>query len=73
MMNNTINEIKNSPEGINSRITGEKEQISDLEDKIEVENFLIRTYGNFLDMLKVLVTSRPRDLCSNVLRSQVPT
>lgn len=39
----------------------------------EVENFLIRTYGNFLDMLKVLVTSRPRDLCSNVLRSQVPT
>ena len=33
MMNNTINEIKNSLEGINSRIT-EAEQISDLEDKI---------------------------------------
>ena len=34
MMNNTINEIKNSLEGIKSRITEEKEQISDLEDKI---------------------------------------
>ena len=32
-MNNTINEIKNSLEGINSRITGAEEQISDLEDK----------------------------------------
>ena len=34
MMNNTINEIKNSLEGINSRITDEEEQISGLEDKI---------------------------------------
>ena len=33
-MNNTINEIKNSLEGINSRITEGEEQISDLEDKI---------------------------------------
>ena len=33
MMNNTINEIKNTLEGSNSRIT-EAEQISDLEDKI---------------------------------------
>ena len=33
MMNNTINEILNSLEGINSRIT-EAERISDLEDKI---------------------------------------
>ena len=32
-MNNTINEIKNSLEGINSRITEEEERISDLEDK----------------------------------------
>ena len=32
-MNNTINEIKNSLEGISSRIT-EAERISDLEDKI---------------------------------------
>ena len=34
MMHNTINEIKNSLEGINSRIAEAEEQISDLEDKI---------------------------------------
>ena len=34
MMNNTINEIKNSLEGINSRIPEAQERISDLEDKI---------------------------------------
>ena len=34
MMNNTINENKNSLEGINSRTTEAEEQISDLEDKI---------------------------------------
>ena len=33
MMNNTINEIKNSLEGINSRETEAEEWISDLEDK----------------------------------------
>ena len=33
-MNNTINEIKNSLEGINSRIPEAEERISDLEDKI---------------------------------------
>ena len=33
MMNNTINEIKNTLEGINSRITEAEEGISDLEDK----------------------------------------
>ena len=34
VMDNTINEIKNSLEGISSRITEAEEQISDLEDKI---------------------------------------
>ena len=34
MMNNTINEIKSSLEGINSRITEAEERIRDLEDKI---------------------------------------
>ena len=34
MMNNTINEIKYSLEGINSKITEEEEWISDLENKI---------------------------------------
>ena len=33
-MKNTIKEIKNSLEGINSRITEAEEGISDLEDKI---------------------------------------
>ena len=33
-MKNTINEIKNSLEGIKSRITEAEEQMSDLEDKI---------------------------------------
>ena len=34
MMNNPINEIKNSLEGINSRITDAEKWISDVEDKI---------------------------------------
>ena len=34
MMKNTINEIKNTLEGINSRITEAEEQISNREDKI---------------------------------------
>ena len=34
MMKNTINEIKTSLEGINSRITEAEEWISDLEDTI---------------------------------------
>ena len=34
MMKNTINEIKNTLEGMNSRITVAEERISDLEDKI---------------------------------------
>ena len=33
-MNNTIAEIKNTPEGINSRISEAEEQISQLEDTI---------------------------------------
>ena len=33
MMNNTINEIKNSLEGINSRITEAEKRISDLEHR----------------------------------------
>ena len=34
MMNSKINKIKNSLEGINSRITEAEEQIGDLEDKM---------------------------------------
>ena len=58
MMNNTINEIKNSLEGINSRITGAEEQISDLEDKtVEIttaehnkEKRMQRTEDNLRDL-----------------------
>ena len=32
-MNNTINEVKNTLEGFNSRITEAEEQISDLEEE----------------------------------------
>ena len=39
MMNNIINEIKNSLEGINSRIIEAEERISDLEDKIVEINY----------------------------------
>ena len=33
-MNNTIIEMKNTPERINSRITEAEEQISELEDRV---------------------------------------
>ena len=33
-MNNTITEMKNALQGINSRITKEEERISDLEDRM---------------------------------------
>ena len=33
--NNTITEIKNTPEGINRRISEAEEQISELDDKME--------------------------------------
>ena len=33
-MNNAINEIKNTPEGTNSRITETEDSISEVEDKM---------------------------------------
>ena len=33
-MNNTINEMKNTPEGINNRVTEAEERTSELEDKM---------------------------------------
>ena len=58
MMNNKINEIKNSLEGINSRITEAEEWISDLEDKIveittaeqDKEKRMKRIEDNFRDL-----------------------
>ena len=58
MMNNTINEIKNPIDRINSRITGADERISDLEDKIvemttaehNKEKRMKRIEGNLRDL-----------------------
>ena len=61
-MNNTINEIKNSLEGINSRITEAEERISDLEDKI-VE--ITATEQNKEYGMKRIEDSL-RDLCDNI-------
>ena len=57
-MNNTINEIKNSLEGINRRLTEAEERISDLEDKIveittaekNKENRMKRIEGSLRDL-----------------------
>ena len=62
MMNNTINEIKNSLEGINSRITEAEEQISDLEDTI-VE--IITTEQNIVKRMKRNEDSL-RDIWDNI-------
>ena len=71
MMNNTINEIKNSLEGINSRITEADERISDLEDKI-VE---ITTAEQNKDKRMKRIEDSLRDLwdikCTNI-RIRVP-
>ena len=61
MMNNTINEIKNSLEGISSRTEAE-EQISDLEDKI-IE--IITTEQNKEKRMKRIEDSL-RDIWDNI-------
>ena len=58
MMNNTINEIKNSLEGISSRIIEAEKWKSDLEDKIveiataeqNKEKRMLRTEDSFRDL-----------------------
>ena len=67
MMNNTINEIKNSLEGINSRITEAEEWITDLEDKI-VE--ITTTEQNKEKRMKRIEDSL-RDLWDNIERTNV--
>ena len=62
MMNNTINEIKNSLKEINCRITEAKERISDLEDKI-VE--ITTTEQNKEERVKRIESSL-RDLWDNI-------
>ena len=67
MMNNTINEIKNSLEGINSRITEEEERISDLEDKI-VE---ITTAEQNKEKRMKRIEDSLRDLCDNIKHTNI--
>ena len=62
MMNNTINEIKNSLEGNNSRITETEEQISELEDKI-VE---ITTAEQNKENIMKRIEDSLRDLSDNI-------
>ena len=67
MTNNTINEIKNSLEGINSRITEAEEWISDLEDKI-VE---ITTAKQNEEKRMKRIEDSLRDLWDNIKRNNI--
>ena len=67
MMNNTINEIKNSLEGLNSRITESKERISDLEDKI-VE---ITTAEQNKEKRMKRIEDSHRDIWDNIKRTNI--
>ena len=66
-MNNTINEIKNSLEGISSRITEAAEQISDLEDK-RVE---ITTAEQNKEKRMKRIEDSLRDLGDNIKRTNI--
>ena len=67
MMNNKINEIKNSLEGINSRITEAEERISDLEDKIEE----ITTAEQNKEKRMKRIEDSLRDLWDNIKRTNI--
>ena len=61
-MNNIITEIKNTLEGINSRITEAEERIHELEDK------MVETFGEEQNKGKIMkrIEDSPRDLWDNV-------
>ena len=67
VMNNTINEIQNSLEGIN-RITEEEERISDLEDNI-VE---ITTAEQNKEKRVKRIENSLRELWDNIKRTNIP-
>ena len=67
VMNNTINEIKNSLEGINSRINEAEERISDWEDKI-VE---ITTAEQNKEKRMKRIEDSLRDLWDNIKRTNI--
>ena len=67
VMRNTINEITNSLEGINSRITEAEERISDLEDKI-VE---ITTAEQNTEKIMKSIEDSLRDLWDNINHTNI--
>ena len=67
MTNNTINEIKNSLEGINSRMTEAEERISDLEDKM-VE---ITTAEQDKEKRMKRTEDRLRDIWANIKHTHI--
>ena len=66
-MNNTITEMKNTLEGINSRITEAEERISDLEDRM-VEITAVKQ--NKEKRIKRSEDSL-RDLCDNIKHTNI--
>ena len=67
VMNNTVKEIKNPLEGINSRITEAEERISDLEDK-RVE---ITTVAQNKEKKMKRIEESLRDLWDNIKRTNI--
>ena len=67
MTDNTINEIKNSLEGINSRITEAEEWISDMEDKI-VEMITVEQNK---EKRKKRIEDSLRDFWDNIKRTNI--
>ena len=68
-MNNTVIEMKNTLEGINSRITEAEERISDLEDKMVEVMEVIATEQNKEKMKRN--EECLRDLWDNIRRTNI--
>ena len=66
-MNNTITEMKNTLEGIKSRITEAEEQISDLEDRME--EFTAAEQNKEKRMKRI--EDSPRDFWDNVKNTNI--
>ena len=67
-MNHTINEIKNSLEGINSRITEAEKRISDLEDK----RMEVTTSEQNKEKRKKRIEDSLRDFWDNIKHTNIP-
>ena len=67
MMNSTINETKNTLEGINTRITETEEWISDMKDR---RGEITGTEENKEKRMKRIEDS-PRDLWDNIKRTNI--